>query len=640
MKKFLLLVTALCTLGMAAETLTVFEGTDANNRVPLDSYWWDSSSPFFTQVIYPANALAEMEGATITGIKFYLNADGVKFKNGLFDLQLGVTEQTTFNGAITEGLTDVLTNQTAPETGLTEVEFTFTTPFVFEGGNLLYSCHLTEAGSFSSSFFYGVNQQTNTAWARNEGAKFIPKTTFIYTPAAPQEYKAIVTPSQLDFGKINPGQSAVLNVTVKNKGLNAFTPTVSLSGPFNTTYEAAELAAGAEVEIPVTFAPTALGVYSCIMAVDCGEAGEFNVELNGKAVVEQELTVCDGTATNGYVPIYGLYTDNVGTFSQMIYPATMLEGLEGATITGIKFYPTDLLQLGSPTIELSMTETDQTVFERETATATPDNLITDLTTVGSVTLATGYDELAFEFTTPFVYQGGNLALNTLVTAKGGWKTTYFYGENVASDDPNIISCSYCQWTSNKAMVPFLPKMTITYTPAQTEPEEPVYYVVGGFNAWSQEEGMVEITEAGATITVEAQDLNNSEDESQEFKIITADVADGEGWIWLGGADDNQVGYFEITEELLGGQISFDTPGANFRLPSAGTYTIKIVQDAGKAHVEGIKMVVTKETVTAIENIKGEVKGDNNYYNLMGQKMNGNNLPAGIYIHNGKKIIVR
>jgi hypothetical protein len=35
-----------------------------------------------------------------------------------------------------------------------------------------------------------------------------------------------------------------------------------------------------------------------------------------------------------------------------------------------------------------------------------------------------------------------------------------------------------------------------------------------------------------------------------------------------------------------------------------------------------------------------VKGDNNYYNLMGQKMNGNNLPAGIYIHNGKKIIVR
>ena len=31
-----------------------------------------------------------------------------------------------------------------------------------------------------------------------------------------------------------------------------------------------------------------------------------------------------------------------------------------------------------------------------------------------------------------------------------------------------------------------------------------------------------------------------------------------------------------------------------------------------------------------------MKGDNRYYNLMGQKVTGN-LPAGIYIHNGKKV---
>ena len=44
--------------------------------------------------------------------------------------------------------------------------------------------------------------------------------------------------------------------------------------------------------------------------------------------------------------------------------------------------------------------------------------------------------------------------------------------------------------------------------------------------------------------------------------------------------------------------------------------------------------------TAIEEVKAEVKGDNNYYNLMGQKMNANNLPAGIYIHNGQKVVVK
>jgi len=33
-------------------------------------------------------------------------------------------------------------------------------------------------------------------------------------------------------------------------------------------------------------------------------------------------------------------------------------------------------------------------------------------------------------------------------------------------------------------------------------------------------------------------------------------------------------------------------------------------------------------------------GDNAYYNLMGQRMSGNRLPAGIYIHNGRKVVVK
>ena len=44
--------------------------------------------------------------------------------------------------------------------------------------------------------------------------------------------------------------------------------------------------------------------------------------------------------------------------------------------------------------------------------------------------------------------------------------------------------------------------------------------------------------------------------------------------------------------------------------------------------------------SAIKEISAEVKGDNRYYNMMGQEVDGNNLPAGIYIHNGKKILVK
>ena len=163
---------------------------------------------------------------------------------------------------------------------------------------------------------------------------------------------------------------------------------------------------------------------------------------------------------------------------------------------------------------------------------------------------------------------------------------------------------------------------------------PVYYVVG-FNDW---QNPLEIGEEGVTVDVQAQNFEDDQDTAQEFKLQTTD-SDGE-LIWLGGADDNGVGYFAITEELLGGEISLETPGANFRLPEAGTYTIKLVMVPLKAQVEGLKMIVTKDSVTAIETINSDVKGDNNYYNLMGQKMNGNNLPAGIYIHNGKKVVVK
>ena len=44
--------------------------------------------------------------------------------------------------------------------------------------------------------------------------------------------------------------------------------------------------------------------------------------------------------------------------------------------------------------------------------------------------------------------------------------------------------------------------------------------------------------------------------------------------------------------------------------------------------------------TGVEEVKAATAEDNVYYNLMGQKFIGNNLPAGIYIHNGQKVIVK
>ena len=44
--------------------------------------------------------------------------------------------------------------------------------------------------------------------------------------------------------------------------------------------------------------------------------------------------------------------------------------------------------------------------------------------------------------------------------------------------------------------------------------------------------------------------------------------------------------------------------------------------------------------TSIQEVKAAPVEDNVYYNMMGQRFTAGNLPAGIYIHNGRKVIVK
>ena len=75
MKKFLLslAVIAASALALGAQepaTLTVADGTIQNSNVPLNTPWWDTEGTT-TQVIYPASMIEDMEGGTISSIKFY-----------------------------------------------------------------------------------------------------------------------------------------------------------------------------------------------------------------------------------------------------------------------------------------------------------------------------------------------------------------------------------------------------------------------------------------------------------------------------------------------------------------------------------------------------------------------------------------
>ena len=171
---------------------------------------------------------------------------------------------------------------------------------------------------------------------------------------------------------------------------------------------------------------------------------------------------------------------------------------------------------------------------------------------------------------------------------------------------------------------------VIYMPAAEQPVEyNEFYLVGTFNGWSQEDGMIafdaneEGTEYTATVELDA---------NTEFKVI---VPDGDGWKWFGGEDANNVGYFLINDEIE--EVAL-IDGANLKVEEAGNFTFTI-KEAAKAVSEPLIMTVTKNEPEAIETITTN-KQDNNWYNLQGVKFNGMPSVPGVYINNGKKVVIK
>ena len=193
-------------------------------------------------------------------------------------------------------------------------------------------------------------------------------------------------------------------------------------------------------------------------------------------------------------------------------------------------------------------------------------------------------------------------------------------ENVTS--PTVITTlkpettyeAQVQGIVNRELTEWTPSVFFTTTEGS---EETIYYITGGFNNW-EATNPVELTEEGYTFTA----VDNGGQFDLDFKLLTAGEND---WIWIGGIDENNVGCFAITEELMTSatEISLYDDGANFRLPEAGTYTVKLVRDAeatpAKGMIEGVRIVVTKEESpsTGVNDINGKAVANVKYVNMAG-----------------------
>ena len=160
------------------------------------------------------------------------------------------------------------------------------------------------------------------------------------------------------------------------------------------------------------------------------------------------------------------------------------------------------------------------------------------------------------------------------------------------------------------------------------------YLVGTFNDWNQTEegGRIAFEDVDGVLTASSVEL----EAGAEFKVIVPNE-DG-SWTWLGGVDANDVGYFLLNSDLMGIPVNL-VDGANFRMENAGTYDLEIfvsqLDKAAKSYV----LKVTESEPSAIETVATD-KQDNTWYNLQGVKFNGMPSVPGIYINNGKKVVIK
>ena len=144
-------------------------------------------------------------------------------------------------------------------------------------------------------------------------------------------------------------------------------------------------------------------------------------KLAGTGGFTGELTVADGTVTNSYVPVYGLWADYY-TRSETIYPAEMLEEMEGGEITSLVYY------LSSPAtatwapdvFQVYMMEVDGTTLSSYYTAANADIVYTGYLDGTAATMT-------IELDTPYQYNGGNLLVGIQETVKGTYKSATFIG---------------------------------------------------------------------------------------------------------------------------------------------------------------------------------------------------------------------
>ena len=165
----------------AQEELTVHDETGTNSYVPIYGFYADSYLK--CEMVYPAAELENMTGGTITSMTFYATSPATEAWTGTWQVSVTEVDNATISAFAGPG---TVVYEGALDGTQSTMEITFSSPYTYNGGNLLVCVYETSTGNYKSITWAGetVNGASVQGYSYSSldavtasQRNFLPKTT-------------------------------------------------------------------------------------------------------------------------------------------------------------------------------------------------------------------------------------------------------------------------------------------------------------------------------------------------------------------------------------------------------------------------------------------------------------------------------
>ena len=424
-----------------ALSITIADGTTTNDYVPVYGLYVDNYS--YSQFIIPADSIAAIQWDSITQLTFYSSSANINWGTAQFEVYMAEVASTTISALADWNSLTKVKNAGSLSIEDNKMVVKLDNLYHYTGGNLLIGIKQTVSGTYQGCSWYGktISGVSYAGYGTTVSQRdFLPKVTFGHIQG---ERPACIKPASLAV-KLTEGNGSIASLSWTSDEAAAWVVQYAMNADFVNAVSDTISDTTAVALSGLT--PEKLH-YARVKAIcDGGAESEWSDVISFTPTNALSITIADGTTTNDYVPVYGLYVDNY-SYSQFIIPADSIAAIQWDSITQLTFYSSKAdIDWGAAKFEVYMAEAAST-----TISALADwNSLTKVKNAGSLSIVD--NKMVVKLDNPYQYTGGNLLIGIKQTVSGTYKSASWYGKLVTG-------ASYGGYGTSVSQRNFLPKVT-------------------------------------------------------------------------------------------------------------------------------------------------------------------------------------